>query len=570
MCTRTDNISLRRLIHAAIFFAGILMAAPYINAQPAYPPNIAYDIKVERIRFTSESVKLTWKMNRKHTGDFIVGRSEKEILTAEDALQAKLAGIFNPELEGILIDRDIQQGKKYYYIVLAKDSLLNRNIDIFRNVNYTAEPVSIYIEPDQVRSLSAEIKDEKKIEISWSKSKGDNLKYNLYRSRSPISSPGELEVSEKIASTDDDEFIDTRVEEYGSYYYAVSITDRSGIEYYKPKPGDNFTTKGVYIKGKTLTTPLNIGAFSGEKDTVIVKWEKSESKSGKTLQGYEIYRSDDIINSLLKLKFSKLIHITDNTKTLYTDRDLQPGKYFYAVFPRYSDGSVDVNFETDSNYTKTPIIISAPYSIKSVYYEISNRQITLKWEFYGNIGDETVSIAQLSKIPADSSKISKESIIGTENIKVKKFTVTEPATVPQYYGIIVNNIAAKFIPGTNITAEPVGLHSRKRAKRKTTEIKIPEKIPEKEDLPKFSSVDRIIQETFYKGGYPEALKELKKFITSSDNKYELSKAKLYIARSYIEMHQYREGIRQLESDDVKKYFPDEAKFWYEFAIVRLE
>ena len=76
-------------------------------------------------------------MNKQYTGDFIVGRSEKEILTPEDALQAKLIGIFNSNLDGILIDRDIQQGKKYYYIILAKEFLLKRNIDIIKNVNYT-------------------------------------------------------------------------------------------------------------------------------------------------------------------------------------------------------------------------------------------------------------------------------------------------------------------------------------------------------------------------------------------------------------------------------------------------
>ena len=153
------------------------------------------------------------------------------------------------------------------------------------------------------------------------------------------------------------------IPDYGSYFYAVTITDKNGIEYFNPKPDQNFTSNGIYIKGKTLATPLNVGAFAGDKNSIIVKWEKSESRTGKDLQGYEIYRSDEIINSLLKLKFSKLIQIVDSKTTIYTDKDLEPGKYYYAVFSRYSDGTVDINFDTDSNYTKTPLMITLPYKI---------------------------------------------------------------------------------------------------------------------------------------------------------------------------------------------------------------
>jgi len=535
------------------------------------PPHIAIDIKAERIKFSNDSVKVTWKMNQQYTGDFIVGRSEKELLTPEDVLQAKLIGISNSTLEGILIDRDVQQGKKYYYIILAKDLLLKRQIDIMKNINYTGDPVSLYIEPESVQSLRVDVSDENTILINWKKIKGNNIKYNIYRSRSAISSGGELEVAEKIATTEKNEFTDKNIPEYGSYFYAVTITDKNGIEYFNPKIEQNYNSNGIYLKGKTLATPLNVGAFAGDKNSIIVKWEQSESRTGKELQGYEIYRSDEVINSLLKLKYSKLIQITDSKTTVYTDKDLGPGKYCYAVFSRYSDGTVDINFDTDSNYTKTPLMITLPFKINALNHEIADKKIIIRWNYTGNSGNETISIFKSSKIPADSSRIMNDDILGTENIKAGRFVISNPPAGIFYYGILCRNEneIVQITKGVNLTVRPIdsgsGLIKEKTGKN--------EKIyqPGEDDSHlSDSGLDNIIRNTYYKGNYTLALKELKKFINSTDNKYDQSKAKLFLAKSYIELHEYEKSIRLLDSDDVKNAFPDETKFWFEFALVRLK
>jgi len=43
-----------------------------------------------------------------------------------------------------------------------------------------------------------------------------------------------------------------------------------------------------------------------------------------------------------------------------------------------------------------------------------------------------------------------------------------------------------------------------------------------------------------------------------------------MAKSYIELHEYDKGIKLLDNDDLKKHFPEETKFWLEFALVRLK
>jgi len=536
-----------------------------------YPEHVAYNIKAERIKFSNDAVKITWKMNKKYQGNFIIGRSEKEIISHEDALKANLAGVFNPGQEGILIDTEIQPGKKYYYIILAKDFLLKRQIDIIKNVNYTTEGISLFVEPESVQSIRADISDENNIMLQWSEIKGDGIKYNIYRSKSQISSKGELEVAEKLSTIENnDSFIDKNISDYGTYFYAVTVTDKHGVEYFTPGMDKNYTSNGIYLKGNALTTPLNIGAFIADKNSIIIKWIKAASRTGKEIQGYEIYRSDEIINSLFRLKFSKLIQIVDNKTFIYIDKGLTAGKYFYAVFPRYSDGTVDINFGQDSNFTKNPLLIASPFKIIAVNYESSDKKITLRWNYTGNAGNEILSVFKSLRLPTSSKSVSDNEIIGTENIKSGKYVIDNPPAGSFYYGLLLihnNNETLKFVRGKNITTVPVDSAVDSISSKKEN---LPGEDKDQTDEYYDNSLDYIIYSTYYKGEYALALKELKKFLRTTDDKHDRAKAKLFIAKTYIEQHEYERSIKLLDSEDLKEFFPEETKFWFEYAIRRLK
>jgi len=593
--------------------ASSLLITSGLSAQdqkaPQYP---AYDLKAERIKLVNDAVKLTWKMDTRYTGEFVIGRSEKEVKDQEGALRSQLIGTFTSSQEGILIDRGLQQGKQYYYVVLTKDDLFKREIKILRDVNSTSVPVSIYTEPAPVDSLKAEISEESSVKITWSPSRGDGIRYNVYRSRSIISSRADLEVAERIATVETDSYVDQKVPEYGTSFYAVTITDRNSIEYFTPVSGKNFTTRGVYIKGRTLTTPLNTAAFQGSNDSIIIKWERGNSLTGREITGYEVYRSEEMIDSILRLKFAKIIAITDSDATLYTDTRPGPGKYYYAVFARYNDGTVDVSFDTDSNYTKSPIIIAIPYSITAMEAEVRDGNVVIKWNFTGNSGAEQVTLFKTKKRADNSGMLMPDSVIGTENIRTGMFTLPLPEEAKYYYGLFIRDdtrvVALKT--GINITDNPIGLENRKsgditeQKEPEKEEIKEPEKditrviekedagetredfsfieedteeseeltekTPEKEQKERSisSDLDYIIDELFYRERYHSAVKELKIFISKTDNKYEKARARLFLARTYIELEEYGKSIHLLNMDDVKTYFPDEAKFWSDFAMFR--
>lgn len=566
-----------------ILTAVIILSAPLSSEAGLYPEHIAYDINAERIPFSNNSLKLTWKMNSSFSGEFVVGRSENEFRSTDDILKAKLVGVFYSGQEGILIDRDLPQGKNYYYTVISKSHLLRREIDIIKNVNCTATPLSFMQEPEIVKGIKAESRKDNSIEVTWKTPRGSGLKYNVYRSRSIISSVPELEVAEKLTTTENSEYIDRNVSEFGSYYYAVSVTDKSGVEYFTPVAESNYNSSGIFIKGKTLATPLNVAAFLGEKDSVIVKWEKASSRTGKDLSGYEIYRSEEMINSLLKLKFARLISITDSETILYQDKEPGPGKYYYAVFARYSDGAVDINFEDESSYTRTPVMITLPYSITAIDAETGENSITIIWNYSGNSGDETINVFRTKVIPENSSRVMNDSFIGTENIKSGKFVISNPEEGSYYYGVLVRSRdTITFKPGINITGGPVtvkrdpdsgtGVITKKERKPDSKKDKPHSGATPgiKQDTTADNELDYILKNIFYKGRYRESLKELQKYISGTDNDYNRSQAKLFLARTYIELADYRKGIDILRSDDVRKNFPDETKFWTDFATVRLK
>lgn len=576
---------IKKRIHIPLMtiLAALMLLMPLRSQIAAYPEHIAYDIKTERVKLSNDTIMLTWKMNSSFTGEFVAGRSESEFNSHEDVLKATLIGVFYSGQEGLLIDRNLQQGKKYYYIIISKKHLLKREIDILKNVNCTAAPVQIFSEPGNVTGIKAELKKDKSVSIEWNTPRGSGLKFNLYRSRSIINSKEELEVAEKLASIDDDEYIDKNLSDYGSYFYAVTVTDKNSIEYFTPKPDRNFTTSGIYLKGKTLATPLNVDAYLGDKDSVIVKWERATSRTDKELSGYEIYRSDEMINSLLKLKFARLMQIVDTSTIIYTDKEPGLGKYFYAVFSRYSDGTVDINFDDESNYTKTPVIITLPFSVTALNSEISENKLILRWNYTGNSGPETAGIFRTRIIPENSRKIMNDDFIGTENIKAGKYVIPSPEKGSWHYGVIVknNDIVTEIRPGINISSgiiivkkdEKSGKSTITKKEKKTAAKRIPRGNDSKPDIAPVipdGDLDYIIKNLFYKEQYHSASKELKKYIAAADKDYEKSRAKLFLARTYIELNQYQKGINILHSEDVKQDFPDEAKFWSDFATVRLK
>ncbi len=555
------------IIPAAVILILIIQCAFLSARQITYPDHIAYNIKAERIPLSANAVKVTWEMNRNFSGDFVIGRSESPFNSIDDILKAKLIGISNPSLEGMITDKNLQQGKEYYYAVIAKEKLLKREIELLNNVNFTSAPVSLFAEPDMVKAIRADTQRQG-IRIRWDGGSAKNIKFNIYRSRSAINSNPELTVSSKLATVSDSVYTDTTVPEFGAFFYAVTVTDKNGIEYFTPVPGQNFTANGIFIKENSISTPLNVAAFPGADGAILIRWEKAATASDKEITGYEVYRSGEIINSFFKLKDSRLITITDREATSYSDRISDGGDFYYAVLPRYSDGTVDINFDSGLIFTRVPVSIKKPYKITGIKGERVNGKIQITWEYTGNQGMEILKVIRTGEIPSSSSSI-ENMIIGSVNITEGKYLVDDKDGNDYHYGLISDTAeqGLVFIVGLNITAIIPA------QKNKIDISGIEEEIPGpdmKNDTAPESSLSRIIRIYFYSGRYHLASKELNKFISSTDNNRDRALARLFLGKSYIEIKDYSRAILILSSRDVQRAYPEESRFWTEFAMLRLK
>ncbi len=311
------------------------------------------------------------------------------------------------------------------------------------------------------------------------------------------------------------------------------------------------------------------------------------------ITGYEIYRAEEVIDSQLKLNFARLLHITNAETTIYTDTETGPGKYYYAVFARYNDGTVDINFAADTNYTRYPVMIVTLYRITAMESSFQDGKVTIKWNFTGNSGNDTVTIFKTDKCVRDSGALMPDSVIATANINTGSFTFEAPPEGLFYYGLYLKNEnhIVPFTTGINITSLPIGHKKEKKEetaaddkadvqdqKEEPLEIEkenlvVPEKEQKKEIVRHRETVtpelDYIISNYFYREEYGAAVKELNLFISETDNEYERAKARLYLARTYIELEEFSKSVKLLNMKDVRNFFPKEAEFWAEFATARL-
>jgi hypothetical protein len=83
-------------------------------------------------------------------------------------------------------------------------------------------------------------------------------------------------------------------------------------------------------------------------------------------------------------------------------------------------------------------------------------------------------------------------------------------------------------------------------------------------------VEKVLQKSFYRGRYEDALASLKEIARNSDNKREVARSRLFMGRCHIEMKNYRKALEVLADPLIKEEYPREWKFWRDYAARRLE
>jgi len=556
------------------------------------PSYVARNIRASSIPDVEGAIKISWDIHPDSSNAFIVGRTTALPNTKEKALSAKSIKLIPAGAEPVVIDSNLPPGQ-YYYVVLARDKVQSDDIELYPDVNYTGEPVlierkygkkQVQAYPEQVTLIHARVINKTQVLLTWKGLNRDNIVYNIYRDTKPINTPQSIKNEKKVASVQGsmESYIDRGINGTGNYYYAITTSDMTGNEDLQLIPDQSYLTTGVYVVVKSDVTVKNIETRVQDNGTVQVTW----NKAGVKAQEFLLYRYEEPIQNAERLALSDSLGAVDGKYNEYSDKNPPSGQHYYAVLTKLADGSIDTTLNSGQNYTVTPVKLGKPIEITRIDASQKKNGVSITWQYRGSSRSKYFKLYRTDKIPSSSMEIKDTYLVDIVNVTEGTYLDTGITPGDYYYAIVPEDFESDpdftLVKGVNITTKPVNIEKtvkkvepekkRETRKRVRPEEKEPERIipvPDKEFKTVTRDLDNIIHSTFDKGYYRAAIKSLQKVLDVSDNEYEVAKAKLFTGRSYIELKQYRKGLDYLVQNDVVEYFPEDARFWRDYAIQRV-
>lgn len=553
------------------------------NVNVLLPPYIARNIKAEPISGVKGAVRITFTTDINSKNDFMVGRSTVLPSDSDVALKAETVKIIYAGSQTTVIDSNLPPGK-YYYVVLARDKILENDIELYPDVNYTSSPVVLpeKIVQSPVKSLSSQVTllyarvvNKSQVLLTWKGVNDNNVVYSIYRGIEPLNSPQKLMNAVMLTqvSGNMESFIDRTITQSGKYYYAVTVKDIQGNENMNLIPDQNYLINPVNVVLSQEVFVKNISVYSDDS-SVTIRW----SKPDVTIQHFNIYRFSQPIENAQALALSLKIGKVDSSKTEYIDENLKPGKYYYAVLATLENGIIDTTLKANDNYTNTPVVISEPVQIKFIKATEKNGLVTISWDFTGSADKKYFNLYRISEFPNSTRDIlDKGFLVDMVDIEKKEYIDSNIPPGSYYYAIVPENIGynSKFniIKGINCTETKVRIDKQVSITPDTIEKDTQKEKKYKDDIsqkPTQLYLHAIISDTFYRGKYELCITMLGKYIKNSNDARDIAMANLFIGRSYIELKQYSHSLKYLMKSDIDKYYPKEAKFWRNFALSRVQ
>ncbi len=404
---------------------------------------------------------------------------------------------------------------------------------------------------------------ENMIKVSWDLNRNLRGKLVIGRSHLLIDSQDKAldALTVGVVSAGKTNYIIDRGLKPGVYYYVVLASEKIiNIDFTLLKD-INYTSKAVIILPSKSGNVRSIKAVKESGEKVILSWEFDESPDTE----YAIYRGREILDSGEKLKKAeKLATVRD--KRIYTD-DVSdnPGIYYYAVTVIDTKGVENMNLIPEQNYTLNGIEVEykvksgiiSHYTIKLVEAKMSNGKVVITWDYEGERGNRYYKLYRSKRLPGNIDDIEDKQLVAVVDITKRRYEFFPSGEGSGYYGFAPLSVEErsnfKIRSGENITRQAIVVQE---GLREGLSIKQGSK-----------NLDRIIHETYFRGKYRQASKEMELVIRTSQNRRDVAKAKLFLGRSLIRMKRYKKAYLILIQDDVKKYFPEEADFWSYYIIM---
>ncbi len=549
--------------------------------------SIVKNIKAEVMPNIKGAVKITWALNKDSDDDYIVGRSLVVPDTMEKALKALSIKVIPSGAKPEVIDSNLKAGA-YYYCVLAKSRIMDRDIKLYAGQNYTINPAIIEAElyrepekifPQQVSLIYARIVNNSQIRVTWRNIEARGILYTIYRSNTPLDSPAKIVKAEKINVITDgrESFVDAKINRSGTYYYAVTTRDINGNEDINLIPDQSYTTSGVYV---SLDIPIPVSNISARFSDAGVKitWDKTSAGVSE----YLIYRYTGAIADSDRLSLAAFLGRTTEKETVYLDKNPGPGSYYYAVLTKFLNGNVLNDLIKGSNYTYEPVSLGTAVRLISLSARAAGGNIELTWKTSGNLGNKSYKILRKQGRIKSIDDLQDAEVVAYVNIEDLSYTDKNLTPGKYYYALVPESIEEEkdlsLEAGVNLVEKSIAKIKRENAgieppadmpeaKKPQHEIEIKRTAPPARKT--VSGIDAILKNYFITGQYISALNELENFVKGSDDRNEVVRAKLFIGRTFVELKKYKEAVKYLTLKDVNDKYPKEARFWREFALSKI-
>lgn len=528
---------------------------------------IVRNIKAARVPDVQGAIRVTWQTAPGNDDDFIVGRSRFIPFTAEKALRADSIKVVPAGADPVIIDSGLPPGE-YFYVILSRDNVRDKNIQLYPDVNYTSMPVVIEqnvpsggggVAPELITLIHGMVINKTQVLLTWRGSELPGIIYTVYRSSESLNSPAKMRSGLRVTTITDgsESFVDKSIKKTGNYYYAVTTRDLSGNEDLQLVPDQSYSTTGLFISlGESVVGGLN-AQLSGSR-SVKLSWAGDTQLRGN----YIIYRSDRAIANSEVLALSEKIGSVETNIFRYVDLNPGIGRHFYAVLTQSSQGKIDANFIEGTNYTIYPVVVGKSVGISSISAISRDGKVIVSWQAGASVSGP-FQIVRSAKRIRKKSDIAKGEMLGKTDVSKKKYVDEEPPSGSLYYAIVPENYSSKSTfkikPGRNALRNPV-FAGKKRRRRV-------EPIEEDFDV---STVDRIVQKYFFNERYDTTMRKLSRIENRAESSRERAKARLFIGRSLIEKGLYSKALDYLLLPDVEKYYPREYEFWKEYAISHIK
>ncbi len=350
---------------------------PVKEKKDIIPDNIARNIKAEFLPEASGekcAIKITWDLNPKYSGEYVVARSDQVTDTVEKARKARVVQTVKGSVRNAVTDPDCTPGS-YYYVILSKNSITENMVELYPDSNYMTAP--LVVGPNQnlpmVFNIRAVETDDLKVRLTWDRAEKSAMFYTIHRSRQVINTESRLKESERLdTQVDIGDYLDQGVATGIPYYYAVTVKALNGKENRNLVPGRNYTTAGVLVTAKKeekKAVPVKIKSIGAraENEEVLVTWDYSGA-GGETY--YRLFRSVMQVTTVGEVSSRDILGSVNVKDLKYRDAAVPAGSYYYGLIPGTGTDLSGYRLVPGVNITRSPVIVK-------IKEEKQERQLTV-------------------------------------------------------------------------------------------------------------------------------------------------------------------------------------------------